>query len=136
MDPGGPPPVVSGSKQPRAPSRCARKRLPRSTKRGPHRWFPVDAKGRARPCLIPRTQEQVSYSQTMPDDPKDDSFAALFEQSGRAAPRARRPRPGDVVQATVVQVGKEAVFVELEGRQQAFVEAGDLRDPEGKIGVA
>jgi small subunit ribosomal protein S1 len=72
----------------------------------------------------------------MPDDRKDDSFAALFEQSGKAAPRARRPRPGDVVQATVVQVGKEAVFVELEGRQQAFIEAGDLRDPEGKIGVA
>jgi ribosomal protein S1 len=72
----------------------------------------------------------------MPDDPKDDSFAALFEQSGKAAPRARRPRPGDVVQATVVQVGKEAVFVELEGRQQAFIEASDLQDPEGKVGVA
>jgi ribosomal protein S1 len=72
----------------------------------------------------------------MPDDPKDDSFAALFEQSGKAAPRARRPRPGDVVQATVVQVGREAVFVELEGRQQAFIEASDLQDPEGKIGVA
>lgn len=72
----------------------------------------------------------------MPDDRKDESFAALFEQSGKTAPRARRPRPGDVVQATVVQVGKEAVFVELEGRQQAFIEATELQDPEGKIGVA
>jgi ribosomal protein S1 len=72
----------------------------------------------------------------MPDDPKDESFAALFEQSGRAAPRARRPRPGDVVQATVVQVGNEAVFVELEGRQQAFIEASDLHDAEGKTSVA
>jgi ribosomal protein S1 len=72
----------------------------------------------------------------MPEDPKDDSFAALFEQSGKAAPRARRPRPGDVVQATVVQVGKEAVFVELEGRQQAFIEASDLHDAEGKTSVA
>jgi ribosomal protein S1 len=72
----------------------------------------------------------------MPDDRKEDSFAALFEQSGKAAPRARRPRPGDVVQATVVQVGKEAVFVELEGRQQAFIEASELHDPEGKTSVA
>lgn len=72
----------------------------------------------------------------MPDDRKDESFAALFEQSGRAAPRARRPRPGDVVQATVVQVGKDAVFVELEGRQQAFIEASELQDPEGKTSVA
>jgi small subunit ribosomal protein S1 len=72
----------------------------------------------------------------MPDDRKDDSFAALFEQSGKAAPRSRRPRPGDVVQATVVQVGKEAVFVELDGRQQAFIEASDLHDPEGKTSVA
>ncbi|HEX8793968.1 MAG TPA: S1 RNA-binding domain-containing protein [Polyangiaceae bacterium] len=72
----------------------------------------------------------------MPDDPKDDSFAALFEQSGKTAPRARRPRPGDVVQATIVQVGKEAVFVELEGRQQAFIETTELHDAEGKTSVA
>ncbi len=72
----------------------------------------------------------------MPDDPKDESFAALFEQSGKTAQRARRPRPGDVVLATVVQVGKEAVFVELEGRQQAFIEASELHDAEGKTSVA
>jgi ribosomal protein S1 len=72
----------------------------------------------------------------MPDDRKEDSFAALFEQSGKGGPRARRPRPGDVVQATIVQVGKEAVFVELEGRQQAFIEADELHDAEGKTTVA
>lgn len=71
----------------------------------------------------------------MPDDRKDESFAALFEQSGKAAPRARRPRPGDVVLATVVQVGKEAVFVELADRQQAFIEASELHDAEGKTSV-
>lgn len=72
----------------------------------------------------------------MPDDPKDESFAALFEQSGKTAQRARRARPGDVVLATVVQVGKEAVFVELEGRQQAFIEASELHDAEGRTSVA
>lgn len=73
----------------------------------------------------------------MPDDPKDDSFAALFEQqSGKGAQRARRPRPGDVMRATVVQAGKEAVFVELDGRQQAFIEAAELHDAEGKTTVA
>jgi ribosomal protein S1 len=69
------------------------------------------------------------------DRPKD-SFAELFEQSGKAAPPRRGPRVGDVVDATIVQVGKEAVFVELDGRRQAFIETNDLRGPEGTVGVA
>ena len=38
--------------------------------------------------------------------------------------------------AVIVQVGKDAVFVELEGRQQAWIEANELRTPEGKVTVA
>jgi small subunit ribosomal protein S1 len=70
-----------------------------------------------------------------PDRP-DESFAALFEQTGRAAPAARGPRPGDVLDVVVVQVGKDAVFVELDGRRQGYFESADLRAPDGTIPVA
>lgn len=72
----------------------------------------------------------------MPSDCPDESFAALFEQSGRAAPPARGPRPGDTVDVVVVQVGKDAVFVELDGRRQGYFEAIDLRAPDGTMAVA
>ncbi len=67
----------------------------------------------------------------MPSDRPEETFAALFEQSGKAAPRARAPRPGDTLEVVVVQVGKDAVFVELDGRRQGYIEATELRTPEG-----
>jgi small subunit ribosomal protein S1 len=69
-------------------------------------------------------------------DRPEESFAALFEQTGRAAPPARGPRPGDVFDVVVVQVGKDAVFVELDGRRQGYLEATDVRAPDGTIVVA
>lgn len=72
----------------------------------------------------------------MSSDRPDESFAALFEQTGRAAPPARGPRPGDTVDVVVVQVGKEAVFVELDGRRQGYFETADVRAPDGTIAVA
>jgi small subunit ribosomal protein S1 len=71
-----------------------------------------------------------------PSDRPEETFAALFEQSGKAAPRARAPRPGDTLEVVVVQVGKEAVFVELEGRRQGYIEAADLRAPDGTTKAA
>jgi small subunit ribosomal protein S1 len=72
----------------------------------------------------------------MASDRPEESFAALFEQSGKAAPRARAPRPGETVEVVVVQVGKEAVFVELDGRRQGYIEAADLRAPDGTTKAA
>jgi small subunit ribosomal protein S1 len=73
----------------------------------------------------------------MPSDRPGESFAALFEQSGKAAPARRAPRVGDTLEVVVVQVGKDAVFVELDGRRQGFIETLDLRAPDGstKAGV-
>ena len=66
---------------------------------------------------------------------KEDSFAAMFEQQP-VAPRKRRAiRVGDRLDAVVVQVGRDAVFVELDGKQQAFLEAAELRDDDGTISV-
>lgn len=66
---------------------------------------------------------------------REDSFAAMFEQQP-AAPRKRRAiRVGDRLDAVVIQVGRDAVFVELDGKQQAFLEAAELRDDDGTISV-
>ncbi len=72
----------------------------------------------------------------MASDPPKDSFAALFEQSGKTAPRARGPRVGDTLEVVVVQIGKDAVFVELDGRRQGFIESIDLRAPDGTTKAA
>jgi small subunit ribosomal protein S1 len=72
----------------------------------------------------------------MASDPPKESFAALFEETGKAAPRARGPRVGDMLEVVVVQVGKDAVFVELDGRRQGFIEAVDLRAPDGTMKAA
>jgi small subunit ribosomal protein S1 len=66
----------------------------------------------------------------------EESFAALFEEAGQAAPRRRNPRVGETLEAVVVQVGRDAVFVELDGRRQGFIEAIDLRGPDGAIKAA
>jgi hypothetical protein len=42
----------------------------------------------------------------MASDPPKDSFAALFEETGKAAPRRQAPRVGDTLDVVVVQVGK------------------------------
>src|SRR3954454_15809206 len=66
---------------------------------------------------------------------KEDSFAAMFEQQP-VAPRKRRAiRVGDRLDAVVVQVGRDAVFVELDGKQQAFFEAAEVRDLDGTIAM-
>ena len=67
----------------------------------------------------------------MAADRPDESFAALFEQSKKDVPSRSGPRIGDVVDVVVVQVGKDAVFVELDGRRQGYLEAIDLRSPDG-----
>ncbi len=45
----------------------------------------------------------------------DESFAAMFEKQGAPKP-AQSFRVGDRVRAAVVQVGKDAVFVELDAK--------------------
>jgi small subunit ribosomal protein S1 len=69
-------------------------------------------------------------------DPREESFAAMFEEASRAAPSKRRPQPGDTVDAVVVQVGKEAVFVEIDGTHQGFIDSTELWDATGAVSVA
>lgn len=71
----------------------------------------------------------------MPSDPSD-SFAALFEKRGGAAPPRGGARVGETHSVVVVQVGKDAVFVELDGHRQGFIEVGSLQAPDGTFKAA
>ncbi|HVY45866.1 MAG TPA: S1 RNA-binding domain-containing protein [Minicystis sp.] len=68
--------------------------------------------------------------------PRDDeSFASLFEKSASARTGERKYQPGDRVEAVVVAVAREAVFVDLGGKQEGMFERLDLTDEEGRLRV-
>src|SRR5580692_8140592 len=71
----------------------------------------------------------------MGSDPKDDTFAALFKSQDPQKRRARELRIGDKIEAVVVSVGKESVFVELDDKQQAFIDTAELRSAEGEVEI-
>jgi len=71
----------------------------------------------------------------MPLPPKPESFAALFEGEAARAPRRRSFAPGDQMDVTVVQIGRDAVFVELDGKQEGFIESKDLSSKTGDLSV-
>jgi small subunit ribosomal protein S1 len=64
----------------------------------------------------------------------DESFAALFEttQQGRARPR---PRRGDRLEVRVVAFSKDAVFVDLGGKQEGFFDRVELLAQDGSLMV-
>ncbi len=65
-------------------------------------------------------------------EPKSGSgFAALFEEQNKNAKRARDVHVGDRLDVTITKLGREAAFVELEGQRQAFIDALELRAPDG-----
>jgi small subunit ribosomal protein S1 len=75
-------------------------------------------------------------------DDQADSFAALFERTsastgadGTANRRRKGPKPGDRIEGIVVKVGSDSVFLELDGKQQAFLDASEFRAPDGTMTV-
>lgn len=69
-------------------------------------------------------------------DDTSDTFAALFEQSSQSAPkRARALRVGERVEGKVLLVGRDAVFIEIDGKREAYIEAVELRAPDGTLSV-
>ena len=68
---------------------------------------------------------------------KEDTFAALFEsQSNKGKIRRNLPRVGETLEAVVVQIGRDTVFVELDGKRQAQLDIGELRGPDGNVTVS
>lgn len=68
---------------------------------------------------------------------KGESFADLFEQEKAKVPgrRARALSVGDEVEGVVSHVGPEAVFVDLDAKQQAFFDRVELAGPGGDLHV-
>ncbi len=61
-----------------------------------------------------------------------DSFAALFEQTaGKSSGRAKNYRIGERIEGVVLSVGKDALFVELDGKRQAVMDTAELLGPDG-----
>jgi small subunit ribosomal protein S1 len=72
----------------------------------------------------------------MPQDSKGESFAALFEaEAGKATPHRRSFNIGEELDVVVVQIGRDAVFVGLDGKQEGFIESKDLSTKEGNLTV-
>ena len=66
---------------------------------------------------------------------QDDDFAAMFAESEKGAPRARRPRVGDMVDGKVISIGKDAVFIDAGGKAEGVLERSQVTDPEGNLRV-
>lgn len=68
---------------------------------------------------------------------KDEDFAALlaeFEQREGGARRGPAVRVGDTVQGRVMMVGREGVFVEIDGSHvEGMLEPDDVRDDDGRM---
>lgn len=63
----------------------------------------------------------------------DEDFAAMFAESERDKPRAKRPRIGDVIKGKVITIGKDAVFVDLGGKAEGQLENDQVSDKDGKL---
>jgi len=68
------------------------------------------------------------------DDEED--FAAMFAAQERGAPRAKRPRVGDMIEGKIITIGKDAVFVDVGGKAEGVLERSQVSDPDGKLLVA
>jgi small subunit ribosomal protein S1 len=68
---------------------------------------------------------------------EDEDFAALLEQSmaGGKGGTYRRLNTGDSVEVTVVQIGKDAVFVDAGTRAEGEIARHELEDEHGRVTV-
>src|SRR5689334_339905 len=64
-----------------------------------------------------------------------ESFAALFEGDASRTPVRRAIASGLELDVVVVQIGCDAVFVGLDGKQEGFIEAKDLISKAGELTV-
>ena len=63
-------------------------------------------------------------------EPEED-FAALFE----ASERARQIAKGQVIEGTVVAIGKESALVDVGGKSEAEIDIAELKDDAGQLEV-
>jgi small subunit ribosomal protein S1 len=64
---------------------------------------------------------------------EDDDFASMFAESEKGAPRAKRPKIGDLVKGSVVSIGKDTVFVNVGGKAEGVLDRAEVSDAENKL---
>ncbi|MGL4369214.1 MAG: S1 RNA-binding domain-containing protein [Spirochaetota bacterium] len=62
----------------------------------------------------------------------DESFAALFEQSIKAKDDFE---PGEKVTGKIVGITKDTIFVDISGKSEAVIPAGEFLNPDGTLSV-
>jgi small subunit ribosomal protein S1 len=62
----------------------------------------------------------------------EEDFAALFE----ASEQAKRIEKGQTIDGLIVAIGPEVALVSVGGKSEAVIEIDELKDDEGKLGVA
>ena len=62
---------------------------------------------------------------------EEEDFAALFE----ASERARQIAKGQVIEGTVVAIGKESALVDVGGKSEAEIDISELKDDAGQLEV-
>ncbi len=66
------------------------------------------------------------------DDPTEESFAQLFEKS---FVKPVKFTPGQKVRARIVKISAEAIFLDLGGKSEGYLDAKELQDAEGNLSV-
>lgn len=67
------------------------------------------------------------------DENEEEGFAEMLEQSLLGA---KQLKPGQKVEATVLQMGKDWVFLDVGQKGEGILDTKELRDEEGKVEVA
>src|SRR5438045_7007058 len=67
-----------------------------------------------------------------------ESFASMFESEEKSRPKrgtGRGYNVGQPVEGRVVRIGRDAVFIELDGKSEGYLEDNELKDGEGNLTV-
>lgn len=67
------------------------------------------------------------------ENPEEENFAALLEQSLIGS---RELKPGQKVEGTVLQLGKEWIFLDVGQKGEGVLDAREMQDEEGRLTVA
>jgi small subunit ribosomal protein S1 len=61
----------------------------------------------------------------------EDDFAAMFE----ASEKARRVSKGQMIEGTIVSIGRETALIDIGGKSEAEIDLAELKDDDGRIEV-
>jgi small subunit ribosomal protein S1 len=71
-----------------------------------------------------------------PETPEnEEDFAALLAEYEQKSPTGRGPQVGDVVQAPIISIGEDSVFVELGAKSEGMLDIDQVTDRDGALTV-